>query len=192
MTHSGKHSLRRASLALIVGVALALLFTHGRTRQGPISLPPAGRHAPVPAGRARITKIVDGDTVHVLMAAEGGAAPEEVKVRLFGINAPELHPRPGTRKEDFTVEPCAQEAADLLASLCPEDSVVEITTFGPDKYGRTLAVLRTANGRDVNRALLEAGLAKAYFLGGSKKDPLRLDYERAEGKARDAGLGIWK
>jgi endonuclease YncB( thermonuclease family) len=44
----------------------------------------------------------------------------------------------------------------------------------------------------VNKLLVEAGLARAYFLKSQKSDPLRLDYEHAQDAAQSAHKCIWK
>lgn len=193
MANPGKHSSRRTVAALLVGAVVAALLAYSRGRPGHVSLSPVRQTAPSQTGKARITKIVDGDTVHALLASDDGTPKgAEEKIRLFGINTPELHARPGTHKGDFAPEPFSQEACDYLASLCPAGSEVGLIPHGRDKYGRLLAVLQSPDGRDINRLLIEAGLAKAYFLSGSKKNPLRLEYERAEEEARAGKRGLWK
>jgi endonuclease YncB( thermonuclease family) len=185
---------KRSSATLVAAVivlAVSLLLARGPGHRGRIALPDAARQTPVPAGKARIVKIVDGDTVNVLLP-DGANAETEEKVRLFGINTPELHPRPGTPKGSFTPELFAQEACDYLASLCPVGGDVSLAQHGRDKYGRLLGVIVLADGRDANRLLIAAGLAKPYFLSAGKKDPLRLDYERAAEDARSARRGIWQ
>jgi endonuclease YncB( thermonuclease family) len=48
------------------------------------------------------------------------------------------------------------------------------------------------SSRHAVKALIQEGLAKAYFLGGKKGDTLRQDYEQAEDDSRAARRGIWK
>jgi micrococcal nuclease len=176
---------------LLALLAAFVLLARRTSAPGRVSLPAVERREPLPQGKARITEIVDGDTVHALISTTADAAPVEEKVRLYGINAPELHPRPGQRKDEFQVQPCAVEARDFLAALCPPGSEIKVELHERDKYGRVLAVLILADGRDVSHALIEAGLAKAYFFG-SKKEPLRLQYEEAQEHAQKAASGIWR
>ena len=69
----------------------------------------------------------------------------------------------------------------------------------PRRDTRTLAVgnplpaftLKDADGRDVNRALIEAGLARSYFVLESKKDELRKPYEAIQDEAMKARRGLW-
>ena len=189
---SSRRKLSSISAIVVLLAALLGWLTHAPQRQGHISLPPAQRNAPVTAGLARITKIVDGDTVHALFSAENGAALREEKVRLYGINAPELHPRPGQSRSEFTVQPYAQEANDFLEKLCPLGSEVKIEEHGRDRYDRLLGVLILPDGRDVNKLLIEAGLVRVYFLKTQKNDPLRNGYEQAQENAQAAHKGLWK
>jgi micrococcal nuclease len=85
---------------------------------------------------AGIEYVIDGDTVVV----SGGE-----RVRLVGIDAPEKGEKYAERSRN-RLEELAGEKVDLL--LCEEKDV----------YGRSLAVLR-ANGRNLNKVLLEEGLA---------------------------------
>jgi len=193
MRYRGKRSSGIALLLALVAAAVGW-FTHtpGHSRRGGVSLPPVQSRSPLAPGKARVTKIVDGDTIHAMVSTENSAQPADEKIRLYGINAPELHPRPGQSWSDFTVQPFAQEANDFLEKLCPPGTELRITSYGPDRYDRLLAVLILPDGRDVNKLLVEAGLARAYFLKTQKNDPLKEEYEHAQYVAQSAGLGIWK
>lgn len=189
---------RTSKTSTILCILLAAAFTTAVLRRSSkparVSPAPAAPAIPPPApsaGKARVTRVVDGDTLNVLFARAGNSEPQKVTVRLLGINTPELHARPGTRKEDFTVQPHAQEARDFLARLCPEGSEIAIEEHNNDKYGRLLGIILLPDGRDANRLLVEAGLAKTYFISGSKNDPRRADYERLEREAQAAKRGIW-
>ena len=193
MGYRGKRSSGIALLLALVAAAVGW-FTHtpGHSRRGGVSLPPVQHNAPLAAGKARVTKIVDGDTIHALVTSENSSQPVDDKIRLYGINAPELHPRPGQSWSDFTVQPYAQEASDFLEKLCPPGTELRIDSHGRDRYDRLLAVLILPDGRDVNKLLIEAGLARAYFLKTQKNDALKQDYERAQDAAKSAKCGIWK
>lgn len=115
--------------------------------------------------------IVDGDTL--LIAGE--------TVRLQGIDAPEgaqLCYRGNDRKW-----PCGQRAADVLKALVGGGAV---TCRGDqrDRNGWLLAVCTSASGLEVNRLLVEAGLAVAER-GVSKA------FDSAQSRARKAALGLW-
>lgn len=90
--------------------------------------------------RAEVLKVVDGDTLRVLLNGK------REYVRLVGIDAPELK-RGGEKARNF------------LAQLCPVGSTIYLEIFGRDRYGRLLAEVYTENGLDVNHALLKENLA---------------------------------
>lgn len=85
------------------------------------------------AGRvvaARVTKIVDGDTIHVKV--EG----REEKVRLIGVNTPELaNPERGQREEPYGREAKAYTEKELSGRQVYLEFDVQLR----DKYGRLLA-----------------------------------------------------
>jgi endonuclease YncB( thermonuclease family) len=110
-------------------------------------------------------RVIDGDT----LIAKG------VRHRLFGIDAPE---------HDQNCPdgwPAGQHATAFLVELTRR-APVECDDFGYDRYGRTLSVCR-ANGRDLNAALVQAGLAWAYVRYSSL-------YAGLEAEAKAAGRGV--
>lgn len=105
--------------------------------------------------------MIDGDTfearVHVWPGME-----ITTKVRLRGIDAPELH----ARCEDERIKALA--ARDALARIL-EEGGVGITEVGQDKYGgRVDAEVSTARTSDVSAVLLGGGFARRY-LGGRRE-----------------------
>jgi endonuclease YncB( thermonuclease family) len=116
-----------------------------------------------------IGRAADGDTLTV------GAD----RVRLFGIDAPELHQ---TCDRSGQAWQCGQEAAERLAGLVNGRQVVCSTT-GTDDYGRLLARC-SANGVDLNREMVASGHAVAFRR-------YSLDYVAFEGSAKAAGRGLW-
>jgi len=136
--------------------------------------------------RIKVRRIVDGDTLEA-MRDDGRVE----KIRVFGINTPELHPRPGVPHDTFTAQAFAQEARDRTAQLCPEGGDARIVERGRDKYSRLLAHLYTRDGRDVARTLISEGLGRAYFVEESKRDALRPIYEAVQTEAKLAKKGVW-
>jgi micrococcal nuclease len=136
--------------------------------------------------RIRVRKITDGDTLEAQL--DNGTVE---RIRLFGLNTPELNPKPGVPRDTFTPQAFAKEARDLLEAMCPPGKDAQIVEKGRDKYGRLLALVFSIDGRDVNRALISAGLARSYFVLESKKDALRKPYEELENDARTARRGLW-
>lgn len=89
-----------------------------------------------------INRVVDGDTVDI-------TGPDgEIRVRLYGIDAPELNQRYG------------REARGLLEAAADSDDVL-IDPMERDQYGRVAAVLYV-DGRNINRELVKSGAAWVY------------------------------
>jgi len=104
---------------------------------------------------AEVLRVIDGDTFEARVPVWPGM-DITTRVRLRGIDAPELHAR------------CAEErvkalaARDGLASILGEGAV-GIARIGQDKYGgRVDADVSTAATPDVSAALLARGLARRY------------------------------
>lgn len=102
--------------------------------------------------QATVTRIVDGDTIHAELDL-GCDVRINLTLRLYGINAPE------------TSTPEGKDATAFLRSLVVEGDTVLVVTYKDrrEKYGRYLATLFDAEGRDVNHAMVEAGHAVPYF-----------------------------
>jgi micrococcal nuclease len=89
-------------------------------------------------------RVIDGDTL-----ALGGE-----RIRIIGLDAPE---RPGRCAREAML---GQRAAERLAALLADGARVE--RRGRDRRRRTLAIVRTADGRDVAQVLIAEGLARPY------------------------------
>ena len=87
-----------------------------------------------------VSYVIDGDTVIL---------KSRVKLRLWGVDAPE-NGAPGYTK-----------ATDLLRMLVKDQSITYIK-IDEDRYGRTVARIFLKDGSDVNRILIEKGVAKEY------------------------------
>jgi endonuclease YncB( thermonuclease family) len=116
-----------------------------------------------------VSRVIDGDTVELSNGE---------KVRLIGINAPEIG--------DFLGE----EAKNFLARLV-EGKVVHLETdyIERDIYGRKLAFL-FLDGVNINVEILKNGLAHTFDLG--KVSKYVNDLKEAESYARTNQIGIWK
>jgi endonuclease YncB( thermonuclease family) len=121
------------------------------------------------AGRAEDVQIVDGDTL--VWRGE--------RVRLFGIDAPESDQSCTVNARDY---PCGEEATQWLIEKTRE-RVVRCEKRGRDRYGRLLAVC-FAGEENLNRGLVEAGLALAYRRYSQ-------EFVAAEDAARRAAQGVW-
>lgn len=183
-------------LAVVLISAAVKFFAPSQPGKGSAQpLPPPARpaptaEAPLPESsvgvRIKVRRVIDGDTLEI--ARDDGRIE---RLRVFGVNTPELHPRPGVPHDTFTPQAFAQDARDRTAQLCPEGGDSRMVERGRDKYSRLLAHLYTRDGRDVARTLIEEGLGRAYFVEESKKDPLRPIYESVQNGAKSAKRGVW-
>ena len=112
--------------------------------------------------------VSDGDSMH--MELLNG---ERVRVRLFGIDAPE--------KDQELSLPARQKLGYLIYNKSVRVEVVDL-----DKYGRYVGKVY-AGARYVNRFMLKEGLAWHYLYYAADDAWLA----EAEARARAAGRGIW-
>lgn len=115
---------------------------------------PSTRHV------ADVLRTIDGDTFDARVALWPGLELN-TRVRLRGIDAPELH---ASCDSEFQK---AQASTKALRALLGEGGVT-IYNIGPDKYGgRIVADAATAKTPNVSSALVAAGHARVY-LGGRR------------------------
>lgn len=136
---------------------------------------------PPEATLSHIAYVHDGDTLY-LQPGGTSARDDQIKVRLIGVDTPELRPEP----ECFGLE-----ARDYLRSVLPEGTEVWIMADREpvDQFGRSLLYLWTADDRSVNLDLVMKGYATALNIAPS--DTYRQQFDRAESAARDANVGVW-
>ena len=121
--------------------------------------------------RIKVTEVVDGDTVRAI--SKKGEEP--FKIRLHGIDAPELDQLYG------------EESRDLLAALV-EGKVIFVDIVDVDYYGRQVGILHAGNPRQsVNKLMVELGLAYNWpkygrLWGG----------HNAQKRARSKRIGLWQ
>ncbi len=125
--------------------------------------------------QVRVTHVPDGDGIDGV-AASG----DTVRIRLHGIDAPELGQRNSLNSRNYL--------RYLVRTKCNGRVVVE--GRGIDQYGRIIGVVypaqETGNATEfavsLNELMVEAGLA--YSIDKA--------YDDAEAQAQDRGLGVWK
>jgi micrococcal nuclease len=126
---------------------------------------------------AVVRYVHDGDTVRL---------QDGRKIRLIGINAPEL------ATDDKPAELLATDARDALRSTINAHDKRVGLVFGKqrkDHYGRTLAHLFTPEGENLQADLLEQGLAAALTI--PPNDRFTDCYRQAEQAARCMHSGLW-
>ncbi len=141
---------------------------------------PGAARAQGPA-RGTIVRAVDGDTLAVRLAA--GA---EARVRLIGVDAPEVG---GSGQ---AAECGGAQASAVAAEYAGEPAAFpdDPTQDTQDRFGRLLAYADTQAGVDVGREVIAAGWARAYVYDGRPFARLAA-YREAEEEARAAGRGVW-
>jgi endonuclease YncB( thermonuclease family) len=148
------------------GALLATLAAFAAGAIVGVLLAPAGRSAEpaVPAVAisvvrsgypAEVLRVIDGDTFEARVRVWPGM-DITTKVRLRGIDAPELHARCADEREKALI------ARDALTRILRQGAV-GVALIGQDKYGgRVDAEVSTAETTDVSAALLAGGFARAY------------------------------
>ena len=114
----------------------------------------------------KVVGVTDGDTVKILTSER-----QQIKVRLYGIDAPEKKQPYGTAAKRYL--------SDLIAG-----KTVQIEELGKDRYKRVLGIVYL-DGKDVNEILVLNGYAWAF----TKYSKI---YESQEWQARNKGLGLWR
>lgn len=108
--------------------------------------------------RAKITKVVDGDTVDVIIDLGFGVS-FNTRLRLSGIDTMETNDRDAVKKA------LGLKAKERVKELLVGKEVT-LQSFKADKYGRYLAEIYV-DGLMVNNQLITEGLAVPYH-GGTK------------------------
>lgn len=168
-------------------IMLALAGCDLPVRQAAQSLPAAATpladtYPPMPEGltRARVTRVVDGDTVVVSLDGR------EERVRFIGINTPEsVDPRRPV--ECFGKEASASAEAMLGGrTVLLED---DPTQGSRDSNGRLLRYVWLEDGRMANLEQIAQGFAAEFTFDTPYK--YRAVFRDAQRAAREAGLGLW-
>ena len=108
---------------------------------------------------AVVDYIFDGDSFsgQVMLADD---IEITVRVRLINIDTPEMNGRCQAKRI------MAQNAKDLLATLLPRGTVVDLQNIKDDKYlGRINANVILPDGRDLGEIMIDSGLARPYSGG---------------------------
>lgn len=109
---------------------------------------------------ARVLKVVDGDTFDARIEVRPGFRVT-TRVRLRGIDAPELHAA-------CERERIGAEAAERALRAILIEGGVTIRDFGEDKYGRLLGTVSTRATPNVSEALIAKGVVRRYD-GGRRR-----------------------
>jgi endonuclease YncB( thermonuclease family) len=153
---------------LVVSILAICLFKVVFTFAAPVLAAPGDRLEGV------AFHIVDGDTLDL------GRGAGAVRIRLFGIDAPEAGQT--CRGANGRAYDCGRAATRRLAELAAGERLV-CEERDRDRYERVVAICRLG-GMDVNYVLVREGLAFAYRDYSDR-------YVEAERAARREGLGVF-
>lgn len=123
----------------------------------------------------QVSGYIDGDTFKIK------TGNKQTTIRLLYVNTPETNP----------IESFGLEAAAYTEKLLTESKEVRLTfdKEHKDQYGRTLAVVELKDGRILNEALLEQGLARVLIVEPNLQG--ENVYKQIEQQAKQAKQGIW-
>ena len=109
--------------------------------------------------QAELDRVVDGDTVDVILDLRFDVKLHKQRVRLHGIDTPE------SRTRDLAEKKLGLAAKKRLQELCV--GKFKIKSLGKGKYGRILGIPYTEDGEDICKILIKEGHAVEYY-GGKK------------------------
>lgn len=125
----------------------------------------------IPPIDGNVSAVSDGDTLTVMLSEQG-----DIKVRLYGVDAPELSQNYGP------------QARDTLTKLV-YGKIVEVKVINTDRYGRSVAVVM-ADGVNINEQMLSKGMAW-YYPQYCKKSFCK-SWQELETTAKTQKIGLWK
>jgi endonuclease YncB( thermonuclease family) len=156
----------------VLAVALALLWAagvaHAKRPAKPRMQSVAAARVQGQTVRGRVVKVLDGDTVEVLL--DGGP----LRVRLWGIDAPEK------------AQPFGQAAKQHLTRAVGGQEV-QVEVRSTDRYGRAVGWILRGTAA-VNLDQVRAGMAWWYQQYAQGHSGL----QQAESAARQAKAGLWQ
>ena len=117
----------------------------------------------------KVTRVIDGDTFEIKTGE---------KVRLIGINAPEISDIFGQEAKQYLSDLIENKTVDLQTDNISNDR---------DRYQRLLKYV-VIDGIDINKKMISDGFAFAYLKYNFSKSS---EYEQAQRQARDTNKGIW-
>jgi endonuclease YncB( thermonuclease family) len=154
---------RNSSIAVVVALAIGVFAVDYFLREPDAPLPNPGSDL-----LCQVREVYDGDTATV------SCGQGKVKLRVWGIDAPEMGQRPwGTESKAY------------FERLIPAGQEVQVQVVDKDRYGRAVARL-FAGDDDLGLAMVRQGKAIVYEQYNDSRS-----YREAQAQARAEKLGIW-
>lgn len=145
---------------------------------------PSFAKEPIRTIQGTVTKVSDGDTIQVV-----DHLGTKVKVRLYGIDAPETEKmNRKTGKISKQRQPYGEEAFQALQGKIG-DQRVKTEVLDIDRYRRAVSVVWLGE-RNINREMVREGFAWAYRQYLYR--PHASEYIQAEEQARWERRGLWR
>jgi endonuclease YncB( thermonuclease family) len=150
----GKSGMKQLSyvfcLALIVaGFIFSALNAHAQT----------GKQKDGVIYDAKITRVIDGDTVAFEATFLPDPLKKELSIRVFGVDTPEKGFRAKCAKEDVM----GQKASDFTKKAVVSTKHHQVILMDWDKYGGRVLGDVILDGKSLRQALITNGLAREYY-----------------------------
>jgi endonuclease YncB( thermonuclease family) len=129
---------------------------------------------------AKVTGVRDGDTIDVKINGKHEA------VRFSLIDTPEISHYQGEEAMPFS-----NEAKALTESLANGKDVRLVISKEKDMHGRLMAYVYV-DGQDLNKKLLEDGLASMRYVNLSAQPYNEEEYRQVQNDAYQSGKGLWQ
>lgn len=179
--------LRHAVISLLIIIFLVAgektytsLLPHQSAVEGVKTAVTTPTSVPVQQGLVKVTKVVDGDTIHVMLDGK------DQTIRVIGIDTPEtVDPRKPVQ--------CMGLAASSRAKELLTDKTVrleaDLTQGDKDKYGRLLRYVFIDGVTDYGHSTIAEGFAHEYTYDAPYK--YRAEYKQAQKDAEIQKRGLW-
>ena len=118
----------------------------------------------------KVIKVADGDTITILNSEN-----KQIKIRLYGIDAPE-------KAQDF-----GKISRNYISELVA-GKTIDVTVIDIDRYGRSVGRIKI-DDKEVAEEMLKAGLAWLYT--AYCKIPECEYWKELETQAKVAKVGLW-
>lgn len=116
----------------------------------------------------KVVRVADGDTILIQSGSQ------RIKVRMYGIDAPELKQNYGEDSKDYLEKRILNKNVD-------------VKVINEDKYGRKVGKVFYKN-KDINLEMIKTGNAWFYEYHAKKEK----EYRKASKSAQEQKLGLWK
>lgn len=113
--------------------------------------------------KCKVVKVYDGDTITIIFKNRGQY--EKHKLRLFGIDTPELKPLLKNKNREEEIQK-AIIARDKLKELIL-DKIIDVEFTKEEKYGRLLGTIYK-NKININQWMIDNKYGVSYFFGKNK------------------------